>query len=97
MLFISTSGHGYLRVTLNQLKTAIDKGFTPTSYSFINSNAALLEEDNDSTSFLKAMGKWDQRGNIKTRYQNDINKNLYYHINKESIKYCLTNLPWGIK
>jgi len=81
MTFISTAGHGYLKVTINQLKKAMLKGFKPTSFSFYNKTNALLEEDCDLVNFLKSYfgeekykEEWKK---IKDIYQNDINRTSY--------------------
>ena len=84
MTFISTSGHGYLKITINQLKSALKKGFKPTSFSFMNSKTVLLEEDLDAPSFLDIMfedlSKEEINKKIKIVSQNNINKNKYSKI-----------------
>lgn len=75
MIFISTAGHGYLKVTFNQLNTAIKKGFKCSEYSFFNGNCALLEENVDMPNFIRVMG---MDFNIPVKHQNDINRNCYY-------------------
>jgi len=77
MKFISTSGHGYLRVTKKQLTKAQSAGFKPTSYSFYNDTCALLEEDIDCGNFLNFyyLGKTIPKFN--SVHQNDINRNVY--------------------
>jgi len=75
MTFISTSGHGYLKITINQLKKALLKGYIPTTYSMMNKSNALLEEDVDAGEFARIMNiDWK---NITQKHQDNINKNLY--------------------
>jgi hypothetical protein len=75
MTFISTAGHGYLKITINQLKKALLKGYVPTTYSMMNKSNALLEEDVDAGEFARIM-KIDWK-NITQKHQDNINKNLY--------------------
>jgi len=77
MKFISTSGHGYLRVTRNQVNRAIVKGYKPSNYSFYNDKCAMLEEDCDAGEFLKIMFPDKKFNEIPDTYQNDINRNCY--------------------
>ena len=75
MTFISTAGHGYLKITINQLKKALLKGYVPTTYSMMNKSNALLEEDVDAGEFARIMNiDWK---NITQKHQDNINKNLY--------------------
>jgi hypothetical protein len=76
MTFISTCGHGYLKITLNQLIKAMKRGFQPTSYSFQFGNSVYLEEDCDFSEFLKTMTEINP-AEIKSIYQDDIQKNRY--------------------
>lgn len=82
MVFISTSGHGYLKVTTNQLLGAMKRGFKPTSFSFFNKSSVLLEEDCDMPGFIKSITNNDEEKkefykSIKDISQNDINRKLY--------------------
>jgi len=82
MTFINTTGHGYLKITPNQLKKAYIKGFKPTSFSFFNKNNVLLEEDCDFSNYIKTMFPNDEDKknfitNLKNIHQNDINRNIY--------------------
>lgn len=80
MKFISTAGHGYLRVTIKQVNKAIENGYKPSQYSFYNSKVALLEEDGDMLGYLKTMFPDTYKTKFKTipdTYQNDINRNCY--------------------
>lgn len=82
MTFISTAGHGYLKITHNQLKKAYEKGFKPTNYSYMNRTTVLLEEDCDMNGYMKTMFKDDEiikdkYRTIKDKYQNDIKRNNY--------------------
>jgi hypothetical protein len=82
MTFISTSGHGYLKITPKQLKKALDLGYEPTTFSFMNKSSVLLEEDLDAGAYLKTLYPNDEDRQqawkkIKTVYQNDINRNIY--------------------
>lgn len=88
MHFISTSGHGYLRISLNQFFKARARGFIPSSYSYINTKCVLLEEDCDATEYLKKYNpkKWVERDKIRVVYQNDINRNRYYHTSTSSFQ-----------
>ena len=54
MKFISSSAHGYLKITPNQLKVAMRAGFEPTSYSMFSKSSVLLEEDCDAGGYMKA-------------------------------------------
>ena len=75
MTFISTAGHGYLKITINQLKKALTKGYVPTTYSMMNKSIALLEEDTDAGEFAKIMNiDWEK---ITQKHQDNINKNIY--------------------
>lgn len=79
MTFISTAGHGFLQITHNQLKQAMQKGFEPTTCSFINQRNVLLEEDCDATSFMKIFFKDDYKEKwqaMQSKSQDDINRNL---------------------
>ena len=75
MIFLETSSHGYLQLTISQLKKAYRKGFVPTSYSMFSKSQVLLEEDCDAPEYMKVMfgdkrqEKWKS---IKTKYQNTI-------------------------
>jgi hypothetical protein len=82
---IITDGHGYLKITPRQLKAALDKGFVPTHYSFINKNTVLLEEDIDEGNFLKIMGLLDKK--IPVVHQHDINRNHYNNLCEELCNY----------
>jgi hypothetical protein len=78
MIFFSTSGHGYLRISINQLKAAYRKGFVPTSYSMFSKSQVLLEEDCDAPEYMKVMfgdKRQEKFNNIKTKYQNTISHN----------------------
>ena len=75
MKFISTSGHGYLKITRKKLAVAIDKGYKPSVYSFYNDKIALLEEDSDLGKYLEVMGI--ENPNFNITYVNDINRNCY--------------------
>ena len=82
MVFISTAGHGYLKVTINQLKKAYSLGFKPTSFSFFNASTVLLEEDCDMPNFMKIMFPIDsirinKLKRMKYIEQNDINRRIY--------------------
>ena len=81
MTYISTAGHGFLKVTISQLKKAMKNGFEPTSFSFVNKSGALLEEDVDAGEFLRAYyGEDDYQEkakSIKDKYQDDINREKY--------------------
>jgi hypothetical protein len=82
MKFLSTSSHGYLIITPNQLKVAMKKGYVPTAYSMFSKSQVLLEEDCDAGAYMKVMIpndieralKWKS---IKEVYQNSINHNKY--------------------
>ena len=82
MKFISTSGHGYLSITPNQLKVAMRKGFEPTSYSMFSKSQVLLEEDVDAGAYMQVMIpndieralKWKS---IKEIHQDSINHRRY--------------------
>jgi len=82
MKFITTSGHGYLEITVNQLKVAMRKGFKPTGYSMFSKSRVLLEEDCDAPKYMETMipvkfdrfAKWKSMKNV---YQNNINKSKY--------------------
>ena len=82
MKFISTSGHGYLQITPNQLKVAMRKGYEPTSYSMFSKSQVLLEEDCDAGAYMKVMIpndieralKWKS---ITDKYQDSINHSSY--------------------
>ena len=50
--FISDPGHGWLSVSLKDLK-ALDLIDKITSYSYITTTRAYLEEDVDASTFLK--------------------------------------------
>lgn len=90
MHFISTSGHGYLRITISQFKKAYRKGFRPSTCSYINNNSVLLEEDNDMIDYLKNYtARWSSRDKIHTLYQEDINRNLYSHTTRGSMIYAI--------
>ena len=82
MKFISTSGHGYLRVTKKQLQKAMNKGYKPTGYSLFNDKCAMLEEDVDLGNFLNFyyIGKEIPK-TFSTVYQNDINRDCYNYFN----------------
>lgn len=83
MLYIITEGHGYLKITLKQLQTAILKGFEPTRYSYIGKNCALLEEDCDMSQYMLIM----QIESVKSKHQQDINRNKYESITPQVIEY----------
>ena len=53
--WISTPGHGYLKITLNQLMGAIESGLVLTGYSAMNGTHAFLEEDVDAGRYLDHM------------------------------------------
>ena len=54
--FFSDSGHGYLEVTLEELKSlGIDKDISP--YSFTRNGLVYLEEDCDYSLFIDAKAK----------------------------------------
>lgn len=75
MEFISTSGHGYLKVTLNQLIDAMQEGFEPTGYSYLSFTHAFLEEDVDASNFLEAMGiDYTSTHAMKDTHQKDIDR-----------------------
>jgi len=76
MKFISTSGHGYLVVTKNQLAKATALGVEFSKYSFYNEKVALLEEDVDAGKYLMTMFP-DGGEKLNIVYQNDINRNCY--------------------
>jgi len=80
MTIISTCGHGYLRISIPQLKKAMKQGYKPTGYSFVNKKSALLEEDCDMGEFLKFYfgdNYIEKAKKIQCVSQHDINKNLY--------------------
>jgi len=83
MTFISTTGHGYLQITHNQLKKAILMGFKPTTCSFINKRNVLLEEDCDAPAFMKVFfadeyqEKWQS---MQSKHQDNINRNACFVI-----------------
>jgi len=82
MKFLSTSSHGYLIITPNQLKVAMRKGYEPTGYSMFSKSQVLLEEDVDAGAYMRVMIpndieralKWKS---ITTKYQDSINHNKY--------------------
>ena len=81
--FISTSGHGYLKVTLNQLLKAMENGMKPTGYSMVSraGNYALLEEDVDAGRYLDAMDiPLEEYRAYRTQYQEGINDQKYKQI-----------------
>lgn len=75
MIFITTAGHGYLKITIKQLNDSIDKGAKYSNYSFKNRRVALLEEDVDYSEFLRVTGI--DHKSIPETYQEDINRNCY--------------------
>ena len=67
--FIADSGHAWLEVPIEELKTLgiADKIST---YSYMNNGMAYLEEDCDAPVFAAAK-KWEKwQGNIREIYQN---------------------------
>jgi hypothetical protein len=74
--FISTSGHGYLKVTLKQALEAMYRGAVFTDYSFMSFSHALLEEDIDAGTYIRFMG--DE--NIKDKYQDDIRRDRLFRM-----------------
>ena len=78
MEFISTAGHGYLKVTHNQLLRAYKSGFSPSTASFFSlAGYALLEEDVDMPKFIEAYPGDIDLASIKDRYQERINTDSY--------------------
>jgi len=71
MKFISTSSHGYLSITPNQMKVAMRKGYEPTFYSMFSKSQVLLEEDCDASAYMATM------------YPNDIERALKWKSIKE--------------
>jgi hypothetical protein len=79
MLFISTSGHGYLRITHNQLRKSMQLGFVPTSFSYVTKSFVLLEEDCDADSYMQTIfpepfQKKLEWGKVKSIHQNTISR-----------------------
>lgn len=52
--FISDNGHGWLRVPLSEVE-----GLAISTFSYMDSTHAYLEEDCDMTTFVKAKGLSD--------------------------------------
>jgi len=82
MKFISTSSHGYLSITPNQMKVAMKKGFVPTCYSMFSKSRVLLEEDYDCRAYMAIMYPNDMERalkwkSIKETYQDSINHSKY--------------------
>lgn len=88
MIFITTEGHGYLKVTHKQLHTAILKGFKPSAYPYLTKSHALLEEDCDASAFLAT---FDNPPPVKHKHQRDINRNLYDAITPQVVAYILVH------
>lgn len=91
MHFISTSGHGYLKISLKQFEKAYKVGFRPTPYSYINHNTVLLEEDIDSFNYLCNFNKkkYEQRDKIRVVHQKDINRMKYYITLDSTVEFTL--------
>lgn len=79
MIFVSTLGHGYLKITPNQLKVAMRKGFEPTSYSMFSKSQVLLEEDCDAGGYMKAMIPNDIERALKWKSIKDVSQNSINH------------------
>lgn len=71
--WIVDPGHAWLKVTINQLIKAMEAGFIPTQYSFMNKTHAFLEEDADAPRFLWAMGWGDKE--FKARHVSRFSRN----------------------
>ncbi len=56
MIWISTSCHGYLKVSVSN-KELIKSKFKPSRYSFIQKGHWYLEEDIDAPNFMKKIWK----------------------------------------
>ena len=74
MKFISTSGHGYLSITPNQLRVAMRKGFEPTSYSMFSKSQVLLEEDCDAGAYMATMIPNDIERALKWKSIKDVSQ-----------------------
>jgi len=91
MKFISTASHGYLKITHNQLKNALLKGYKPSTYSLISpfSNTVLLEEDCDYPDYInfllnekyKDTDDSEERNNFKKELINSIEDKYQNYIN----------------
>ena len=83
MTFISTTGHGYLQITHNQLKKALIMGYKPSTCSFINKRNVLLEEDCDMPDFMKVFFKDDYQEkwkDMQSKHRDNINRNSCFVI-----------------
>lgn len=66
MIYHITPSHGYYQITLDQLITAIAKGFKCSAYSLITkTHKVLLEEDEDGPNYLKML---NYKPKIKKKY-----------------------------
>lgn len=76
--YISTSSHGYLKLTFNQFLKVYKEGFRPSFYSYISNTKehyVLLEHDYDMEDYLKFTGELGH-ADIREIYR-DINNRKY--------------------